>query len=452
MELSTLGQPHIEPAWKQEVNRRLAAHRNRKGAEPAVQAPQEPHRLGSSRAAKAAARVAARYAQAPSYSQLQAEEARVAVRAAEIATQVALEAQAVAEDALAEMHAAAQEPPLRCTVVMESVDRGASPDASAVAEPRPAGGPAMKEEVSAMELLPAPEAASNSPETDVVAQGNGGPVAVRWEPDLPMRVRERRPVPREEFELDTEDWWTPAQVRETLRSEPIAVDPRPPQANLIEFPRELVATRRMRPRLVEAASREAAEAQLSIFEVDPGAISTEPVASPAVEPAAWTGPEWSGIELDEHPATATAPIPEPAEKARKIFLAPIGRRLMASVVDSSLILGLFFSAAVYLVSHMQHPIAGKPAEVLGVAALVLVGFLYHALFFAAGLSTPGMRYAGIAMSTFDDDSPTRAQMRRRLGAMALSLAPVGLGFAWSIFDEDHLTWHDRISQTYLRKR
>ena len=36
--------------------------------------------------------------------------------------------------------------------------------------------------------------------------------------------------------------------------------------------------------------------------------------------------------------------------------------------------------------------------------------------------------------------------------MILSLAPVGLGFAWSIFDEDHLTWHDRISQTYLRKR
>jgi hypothetical protein len=29
---------------------------------------------------------------------------------------------------------------------------------------------------------------------------------------------------------------------------------------------------------------------------------------------------------------------------------------------------------------------------------------------------------------------------------------VGLGFAWSLFDDDHLSWHDRISQTYLRKR
>jgi uncharacterized RDD family membrane protein YckC len=68
------------------------------------------------------------------------------------------------------------------------------------------------------------------------------------------------------------------------------------------------------------------------------------------------------------------------------------------------------------------------------------------------VSTPGMRYAGIALSTFEDDSPTRAQLRRRLGAIALSLLPVGLGFAWSVFDEDHLSWHDRISQTYLRKR
>jgi uncharacterized RDD family membrane protein YckC len=66
--------------------------------------------------------------------------------------------------------------------------------------------------------------------------------------------------------------------------------------------------------------------------------------------------------------------------------------------------------------------------------------------------TPGMRYAGIALCTFDDDVPTRRQLRRRLGAMAVSLLPVGLGIVWSVFDEDHLSWHDRMSGTYLRKR
>jgi uncharacterized RDD family membrane protein YckC len=36
-------------------------------------------------------------------------------------------------------------------------------------------------------------------------------------------------------------------------------------------------------------------------------------------------------------------------------------------------------------------------------------------------------------------------------ALILSLLPVGLGVAWAIFDEDHLTWHDRLSGTYLRR-
>jgi uncharacterized RDD family membrane protein YckC len=94
---------------------------------------------------------------------------------------------------------------------------------------------------------------------------------------------------------------------------------------------------------------------------------------------------------------------------------------------------------------------GKPAELLGGFALALIGMLYYAFFFAIPVCTPGMMYAGIGLCTFDEQSPTRAQLRRRLGAMLLSLLPVGLGLVWSIFDDDHLSWHDRYSKTYLRK-
>ncbi len=445
----------MEPAWKQEVSRRLAAHRNRKGAESAAQAPPQPHQIGSSRAAQAAARVASRYARTPSYSQLQAEEARVAVRAAEIATQVALEAQAAAKDALAEMHAAAQTP-ARGPAVVESIARTnrcerAQPTGSTEAfTPVPA---------HAQAEAPAPVPAPQSGAVVTVAGPSQTPAAelrpvtIRWEPDIPARVLGSKPLPREEFELSAEDWWTPAQVSETLRSEPIAVDPEPEHANLIEFPRELVATRRMRPRLAETpfASRPSGEAQLSIFEVDPEAVSIEP--APAAEKTSpWAGAEWSDIELDENPATQRAQESAAPTAAPRVFLAPLGLRLMAAVVDAGLILAAFFASAVYLLSRMQHPLVGKPAELFALGGLFLAGFVYHSLFFSAGLSTPGMRYAGIALCTFDDESPTRARMGRRLGAMILSLAPVGLGFAWAIFDEDHLTWHDRISQTYLRKR
>ncbi len=114
-------QPNFTPQWKEEVNRRLAAHKNRKTSTTDSETSSQTSSPAASRAAEAAARVAARYAKAPSYSQLQAEEARVAVRHAEIATKVALEAQAAAESALAGLHAAAQEQPSRGPAVVQPI-------------------------------------------------------------------------------------------------------------------------------------------------------------------------------------------------------------------------------------------------------------------------------------------------------------------------------------------
>jgi len=442
----------MEQSWKQEVSRRIAAHKNRKGGDPAEKPTQASHPLGSSRAAAAAARVAARYSKAPSYSQLQAEEARVAVRAAEIATQVALEAQAVAEDALAELHAAA-ETPMRGPAVVESITRAARSDGAPLASAMEALASVSDEAVEAPDLFSSAGPVDTAAMPSEISSAELRPVTIRWEPDIPIRVLEPKPAPRQELEFAAEDWWTPARVSDTLRSEPIAVNPEPAHANLIEFPREIVATRRMRPRLAETPleSRPTGEAQLSIFEVDPGAISTEPQAA-AADHSPWTGPEWSGIELDEHPADDLVQKAEAAAAAPRIFLAPLGLRLMAAAVDTALILSAFSASAILLASRLAHLPMGKPAEFLALGGLVFAGLIYNAIFFALGFSTPGMRYAGIALSTFDHESPTRAEMRRRFGATVLSLAPVGLGFAWSIFDEDHLTWHDRISQTYLRKR
>jgi uncharacterized RDD family membrane protein YckC len=77
--------------------------------------------------------------------------------------------------------------------------------------------------------------------------------------------------------------------------------------------------------------------------------------------------------------------------------------------------------------------------------------LYQALFFTLAEATPGMRYARISLCTFDDEIPSRAQLRSRLVALLLSLLPLGLGIVWAIFDEEHLSWHDRLSRTYQRR-
>jgi uncharacterized RDD family membrane protein YckC len=62
-----------------------------------------------------------------------------------------------------------------------------------------------------------------------------------------------------------------------------------------------------------------------------------------------------------------------------------------------------------------------------------------------------MKYAGISLCTFEGHNPTRAQRCGRLVSLILSVLPLGLGLVWAIFDDDHLSWHDRLSRTYLRK-
>jgi len=85
-------------------------------------------------------------------------------------------------------------------------------------------------------------------------------------------------------------------------------------------------------------------------------------------------------------------------------------------------------------------------------ALLAIGVAYHACFMTLARATPGMRYAGIELNTFSGYTTTRGQRCGRLLALLLSVLPLGLGMVWALFDDGGLTWHDRLSKTYLRKR
>jgi uncharacterized RDD family membrane protein YckC len=440
-------QANVSSSWKQEVNQRVAAHKDRRTS--SVTEPEgifETHHNASSRAAAAAARVAARYANAPSYSELLAGEARAAVRAAEAASKAALEAQAAAESVLAGLeaaNAAAPEFELQAPVA----------EFPAEAEDREMGAGAGQ----AMER--------RAPEAEVYE--------IRWEPDMPVRPIEPAAVRAthgtEIPEAAPESWREQAWPGQDGRGDAAieAVEPAQPiHANLIEFPREIVATRKVRPRLAEG-SHAVSGGQLSIFEVDPGSISLEPAVAGAVDlesAPSWTGPEWSGIELDAQPRREfleQAPIerlPEPVAQtdegldgARHVEIAPMNLRLMAVVVNGSLVMGALVVAALVAAFNMKDLPPLREIEVGAALGLAVIGGLYHLLFYAFAKGTPGTKYAGVALCTFDGRNPTRAQRLRRLMSLLVSILPVGLGVLWSIFDEDRLSWHDRLSQTYLRK-
>ena len=399
---------------KQEVNQRLAQHKSRKTSATAEQHPlTEVKRSTSSRAAQAAARVAARYAKAPSYSEILA--------------------------------------------VTEPVPVDYKPASSAE--------PTWEPEASARNIqeqgweLTAQPAAPPSRHTPPKAQQ----LEVRWEPDFPERPAE--PVAfhtshgTDDFKVLRQEWWGAAPLAQNAPGNE-AIEPiepvQPIHANLIEFPREIVAPRKVRPRMAEGPLAVAGgfPGQLSIFEVDPRTISTQPaMATPAVEPAEakWLVPEWSDIKLEAEPVEDSEPEPEPAKAVQVLELADISRRLLAAVVDGSLIAGAFLAAVLVAEANMNVLLGIKEIEMGAAAALLIIGVLYHAFFLMLADATPGMRYAHICLCTFDGRNPSLAQRWGRLGALLLSLATLGLGVAWAIFDEDHLSWHDRLSRTYLSR-
>jgi hypothetical protein len=92
----------------------------------------------------------------------------------------------------------------------------------------------------------------------------------------------------------------------------------------------------------------------------------------------------------------------------------------------------------------------RVSQVCGVIATLGLAALYEWFFLTFAKVTPGMRYAQLSLCTFEEEIPNAAQVKGRLKAMLISVLPVGLGMVWSIFDEDQMSWHDRLSKTYLR--
>ncbi len=220
----------------------------------------------------------------------------------------------------------------------------------------------------------------------------------------------------------------------------------PPRANLIEFPRELVAPRKRRPRRAEGPL--AAERQFNMFEADPGVLLIEPGAAGG-EPA-WSAPSWLGKKLEAQPlAEPEAPI-VPASLPT-LRLAPMGLRLAAALVDGALIAAAFLGSALMAAACIGHPLPAEIARISALLGLLLAYLLYQSIFILLDEATPGMMYSGLLLCTFDGRNPTRSQLCLRLSALLLSVLPVGLGVAWILLDDDHLCWHDRLSRTYLRK-
>lgn len=94
-------------------------------------------------------------------------------------------------------------------------------------------------------------------------------------------------------------------------------------------------------------------------------------------------------------------------------------------------------------------VTSRPALVIyGLAFALLLLFYKYAAFRWAGIS-PGTRWADLDLLDFDGRPPGRRDRLNRLAAGCLSLLPAGAGLLWALVDEEHLTWHDHMSKTFV---
>ncbi len=472
---------------RRQVAERLAAHRSRRSRRSLSQ-PVEAKGPASidPRVAEIAAAVAERYARSQSYrAYLEAEAERAVQRARAEAEVAALNAEAVEQaqrqllerldresdkqslkrqaqaEAPTELPEAAEVP--KRLVLAADDSEGPSPK---TANPRSQRRSAARESVAATgEAAPAEV-------VGLTVRLSSPGAAARRAPEAEAGVSpgQRRGEEADDPEaraLDAEIAFRRAPVFEEPAGPPV-----PLPANLIEFPRQLVAPRKARPRYAEGPLREdgapePGEAQLRIFEVDPAQISTTP------ETATEEIPQWTSLWLDAPspevaavaeggPASvAEAALEEAALPVRRVLArpqtAPAGRRLKAAVVDAAWVgLGFAGFCGAFAGVATRGSFAGLTGAGVGWLAAGLgvvlgsLALLYQGLFLWLGTATPGMRSARIALCTFEDDDPARAALRRRVLALLVSACPLGIGLAWALVDEDGLTWHDRMSGMYPR--
>lgn len=456
------------PAWKEEVAAKLTEHRSRRKVPPELQArlaELEPSFAANPRqptSSNIAARVAERYSRAPSYREMIEQQAENPPARLIRRTEPESSADAPAPGRRATRQDS--DPDLFEPSTAQTIT---PPPASAQPEPRARITPWAEFEPS-----PVPEFFSGAAQPPIApAIATHG--AVEPAPDFiePMPPPEEpaaslftEPAPVFTEPLAQTEENSTRDLLEELASQPLE-PPQPLPARIIEFPRELVATRKARPRRERANTSEAegSHPQLRIFEADPTAdapIAAEPAlhtpAGSDIEVAPLTpANEWNAIRLDEE--TGFDPLfddfdPDQASLLLDppIYTANLEDRLMAGIVDLCLVGVGFLMFVAAFVACTPHLLTGRTALVAAAGALLALLLLYQYLFLTFAQATPGMRYAKIALCTFDDDNPTHQALRARIGAVLISALPLGLGFLWAVFDEDRLGWHDRITRTYQR--
>jgi uncharacterized RDD family membrane protein YckC len=181
------------------------------------------------------------------------------------------------------------------------------------------------------------------------------------------------------------------------------------------------------------------------FTIAIGRVAQPPATDPRVMIDVSVPPEWE--------ASSSPVEPEPLQAIENgLFpMASIDERRHALLIDAGCLAFAYGAFLALFGSLGGHFTFSKLSATVCFFTFAFVYLQYFSLFTVFGGSTPGMMVTGIQVASFTSDTPTPRQYLLRALGYLLSAGTCFLGFLWVLWDEDELTWHDRLSNTYLAR-
>jgi uncharacterized RDD family membrane protein YckC len=184
----------------------------------------------------------------------------------------------------------------------------------------------------------------------------------------------------------------------------------------------------------------------------------EQLAEPMLEaPRILEAPEPPAQQMDLLPAFADIELQAEERRTHEELelppqAAPLRHRIFAGGVDATVVL---VAGATFAMGFVKFATQLPQPRLLMLSGLLVCGglwLIYQYLFLVYLSCTPGMQLAQLELCTLEG-GPVAVSLRRwRALASMLSGFALGLGFAWAFVDEDTLGWHDRMTQTCLRRQ
>jgi uncharacterized RDD family membrane protein YckC len=146
---------------------------------------------------------------------------------------------------------------------------------------------------------------------------------------------------------------------------------------------------------------------------------------------------------------SSAPDDRARPQTALVPVASLPQRRFAGVLDA-VFLVLAYAGFLGLFRSLGGRITfDKVDAMIYFTAFYLLYAQYFFIFTTFAGATPGMQLRGLTIVRLDGTLPDTRQLLWRSFGYLLSGATLFLGFLWALWDEDHFTWQDRISQTYV---